>query len=93
MVIKSGSILNHGSFSTQLTRSDNLDHFDLATAKEREVIASVCCAVSWKTFENETALTALTPKKPVTLLAESINLWHRWLEHPNQAVLVKLRGT
>ena len=45
---KNGSSLDLGSFSVQLSRSDNFDHLDLATVNERKRIGSARCAVSGK---------------------------------------------
>ena len=43
---KAGSIVDLGLFSIQLTRSDNLDHLDLAISKESKRTESACCAIS-----------------------------------------------
>ena len=80
-----------GLFSIQLTKWDNLDHLDLAIAKESKQTESACCAISGKTFGKETILTASVPQKPQALPAESIDLWHRRLGHPNETVLRKVR--
>ena len=44
-----------------------------------------------KSVQERDILTASVPPKPVALLAESINLWHRRLGHPNEPVLRKVR--
>ena len=88
---KTGSIVDLGLFSIQLTRLDNLDHLDLANSKESKRRESTCCAVSGKSFSKEIMLTASVPQNPVAQPAESTNLWHRRLGHPNETVLRKVR--
>ena len=62
-----GSIVALGLFSIQLTRSDNLDHLDLAISKESKRTESTCCAVSGKAFGKETVPAASVPVKPIAL--------------------------
>ena len=50
---KSGSSLDLGSFSVQLTRLDSIDHLDLTLAKESNESESTVCAISEKTFGKE----------------------------------------
>ena len=88
---KAGSIVNLDLISNQLMRSDNLDPLDLAISKESKRTESACCAISEKSFIKEIMLTASVPQKPVALPAESINLWHRRLGHPNEKVLHEVR--
>ena len=88
---KAGFIVDLGLFSIQSTRSDNLDHLDLAISKESKRTESACCAISGKSFSKEIILTAPVPQKPVALPAEIINFWHRRLGHPNETVLRKVR--
>ena len=88
---KAGSIVDLGLFSVQLTRSDNLDHLDLAISKESKRTESACCAISGKLFSKEIMLTASVPQKPVPPPTESINLCHRRLGHPNETILRKVR--
>ena len=59
--------LKSGSFSIQLTRLDNIDHFESTIAKENRKTESVFCAFSGKTFGKDSVLTVLRPKKPVAL--------------------------
>ena len=47
---KAGSTVDLGLFSIQLTRSDNLDHFDLAISKESKRTESVYCAILGEAF-------------------------------------------
>ncbi|CAN0458149.1 unnamed protein product, partial [Ascophyllum nodosum] len=91
IITKAGSIVDLGLFSIQLSRSDNLDHLDLAISKQSKRTESACCAISGKSFSKEIILTASVPQKNVALPAESINLWHRRLGHPNETVLRKVR--
>ena len=65
---KAGSIVDLGLFSIQLTRSDNLDHLDLAISKESKRTESARCAISGKSFGKETVLTtSVVPQKYVAL--------------------------
>ena len=91
IITKAGYIVDLGLFSIQLTRSDSLDHLDLAISKESKPTESACCAISGKAFSKEIILTASVPQKNVALPAESINLWHRRLGHPNETILRKVR--
>ena len=59
---KAGSIVDLVLSSIQLTRSDNLDHLDLAIAKESKWTESTYCAISGKAFGNQTVLTASVPQ-------------------------------
>ena len=90
-ITKAGSIVDLGLFSIELAGSDDLHHLDLAFLKESKRTESACCAISGKSFSKEIILTASVPQKPVALPAESINLWHRKLGHPNETVLRKVR--
>ena len=74
VIAKAGSTLDLGSFSIQLTRSDNFDRLNLAIAKESKRTESVCCVVLGETFGNETVLTASVPEKPIFLSAISMNI-------------------
>ena len=67
IITKAGSIVDLGLFSIQLSRSDNLDHLDLATSKGSKRTESACCAISGKSFGKETVLTALVPQKYIAL--------------------------
>ena len=91
IVTTAGSIVGLGLFSVQLTRSDNLDHLDLVISKESKRTESGCRAISGKLLSKNIILTASVPQKHVALPAESINLWHRRLGHPNGTVLPKVR--
>ena len=75
-VTKAGSIVDLGLFSIQLTtRSDNLDHLDLAISKGSKRTESACCAISGKSFGKETGLTASVPQKYIALSsAVSMNI-------------------
>ncbi|CAN0314394.1 unnamed protein product [Ascophyllum nodosum] len=66
---KAGSIVDLGLNSFQLTRSDNLDHLDLAVSKESKRTESAYCAISGKSFctRKETVLTASVPQKYIVL--------------------------
>ena len=64
-----GFIVDLGLFSIHLTRSDNLDHLDLAISKESKRTESACCAVLGKAFGKEAVLTASVPQKPLVLLS------------------------
>ena len=74
IITKAGSIVDLGLFSIQLTRSDNLDHLDLAISKESKRKESACCAISGKSFGKETVLTASVPQKYVTLLSSAVSM-------------------
>ena len=63
IITKAGSIVDLGLFSIQLSRSDNLDHLDLAISKGSKRTESACCAISGKSFGKETVLTASVPQK------------------------------
>ena len=77
-----GSSLDLGSFSVQLTRLDNKDPLDLTVVKESRRTKSSLCAISWKTFGKESALTSLVLNKPVELPVGSINADQRAVENP-----------
>ena len=65
---KAGFIVDLDLLSIQLTRSDNLDHLDLAVSEESKRTESACCAISGKVFHRETLLlTASVPQKPIAL--------------------------
>ena len=64
---KAGSIVDLGLFSLQLTRSDDLDHLDLAISNESKRTWSACCAISGKAFGKETTLMASVLQKPIAL--------------------------
>ena len=66
-ITKAGSIVDLGLFSLQLSRSDNLDHLDLAISKESERTEPACCAILGKSFGKETVLTASVPQKYIAL--------------------------
>ena len=66
-------MLDLGSCSISFSRFDNMDHLDLAIAKESKTIISALCTTSGKTLGNESVLTALMPKKPIVLSAIRIN--------------------
>ena len=84
---KAGSIVHLGLFSMQLTRSDNLDHLDLAISKERKRTESACCAISGKTFSKETSRKASIPQKSVALSsAVSMNTDQRALQDGSSVV-------
>ena len=74
---KGGSILDLGSFFIELQRLDMLDNLDLAVAKGSKQTESVCWAIWGKTFGNNTVLTASILRKPLVLLAVSINIDQR----------------
>ena len=74
-ITKAGSIVDLGLFSIQLSRSDNLDHLDLAISKGSKRTESACCAISGKSFGKETILTASVPPKYIALSsAVSMNI-------------------
>ena len=84
---KAGSIFDLDLFLFQLTRSNNLDHLDLAISKESKRTESACCAISGKTFGNQTILTALVPQKPIALSsAVSMNIDQRALHDSSSVV-------
>ena len=74
IIEKSGSSLDLGSFSVQLTRFDNIHHFDLTIGKESRRTKSALCAISRKMFCKESVLMTLVLKKPVTLSVGIINI-------------------
>ena len=76
---KAGSIIDLGLLSIQLTRSDNLDHLELAISKESKRTESACCAISGTAFGNQTVLTASVPQKPIALSAVKMNVEQRAL--------------
>ena len=81
IITKAGSIVDLGLFSIWLTRSDNLDHFDLAISKESKRKESACCAISGNLFGKETVLTTSVPQKHTTLSsAVSMNIDLRALQ-------------
>ena len=81
IITKAGSIVDLGLFSIQLTRSDNLDHFDLAISKESKRKESACCAISGNLFGKETVLPTSVPQKHTTLSsAVSMNIDLRALQ-------------
>ena len=67
IIEKSGSSLDLGSFSVQLTRFDNIHHFDLTIGKESR-------STKRKMFCKESVLMTLILKKPVTLSVGIINI-------------------
>ena len=74
-ITKAGSIVDLGLFSIQLSRSDNLDHLDLAISKGSKRTESACCAISGKSFGKETVLTASVPQTYIALSsAVSMNI-------------------
>ena len=84
---KVSSIIDLGLFSIQLTRSDNLDHLDLAISKESKRTESACCAISGKVFSKETVLTASVPQKYIALSsAVSMNIDQRSLQDGSSVV-------
>ena len=75
IITKTGSIVDLGLFSIQqLTRSDNLDHLDLAISKESKRTESACCAISGKLFSKETVLTASVPQKYIALSSSAVSM-------------------
>ena len=83
IITKAGSIVDLGLFSIQLTRSDNLDHLDLAISKESRRTDSACCAISGNAFSKETVLTASVPQKYIALssaVTVSMNIDRRALQ-------------
>ena len=86
-ITKAGSIVDLGLFSIQLTRSDNLDHLDLAISKGSKRTESACCAISGKSFGKETVLTASVPQKYIALpSAVSMNIDQRSLQDGSSVV-------
>ena len=86
-ITKAGSIVDLGLFSIQLTRSDNLDHLDLAISKGSKRTESACGAISGKSFGKETVLTALVPQKYIALSsAVSMNIDQRSLQDGSSVV-------
>ena len=98
-VAKSGSSLDFGPFSVQFTKSDDTDYLDRTIAKQSKITECALGAVSGKTFGNESVLTALMLKKPVTLSAGNINIDQRVLadvssvEHKNDDLTYKIHDT
>ena len=87
IITKAGSIVVLGLFSIQLTRSDNLDHLDLAIPKESRRTESACCAISGKAFSKETVLTAPVLQKYIALSsAVSMNIDQRSLQDGSSVV-------
>ena len=76
---KAESIFDLGVFSIPILRSDHLDHLDLAIAKNRKRTESACCAISVKTFANQTVLMASVIQKTLALSAESMDSGQRAL--------------
>ena len=88
---RAGPIVDLGLFSIQLTRSDNLDHLDLAISKESKRTESASCAISEKASINskETVLTASVPQKYIALSsAVSMNIDQRALQDGSSVVVV-----
>ena len=86
-ITKPGSIVDLGLFSIQLSRSDNLDHLDLAISKGSKRTESACCAISGKSFSKETVLTASVPQKYIALSsAVSMNIDQRSLQAGSSVV-------
>ena len=84
---KTGSIVDLGLFLIQLTRSDSLDHLDLAISKESRRTESACCAISGKAFSKKTVLTASVPQKPISLSsAISTNIDQKALQDGSSVV-------
>ena len=90
---EAGSIVDLGLFSIQITRSDNLDHLDLAIAKEKKWTESACCAISGKEFGNPTVLTASILQKPIALSAVSMNTDQRVFQDGYSVVWNNNEGT
>ncbi|CAN0279405.1 unnamed protein product, partial [Ascophyllum nodosum] len=87
IITKAGFIVDLGLFSIQLSRSDNLDHLDMAISKGSKRTESACCAISGKSFGKETVLTASVPQKPIALSsAVSINIDQRSLQEGTSVV-------
>ena len=62
-----------------------MDHLDLTIAEESRKTESVLCAISGKTYSNESVLTAfLVLKKPVMLPVDSINIDQRVVESASE---------
>ena len=80
VITKAGSVLALGLLLIQL-RWDDLDHLDLALAKESKRTEPVCWAVSGKTFGNKTVLIAPIPQKLIALSTDSIKIDQRALEN------------
>ena len=74
IITKAGSIVDLGLFSIQLSRSDNLDHHDLAISKGSKRTESACCAISGKSFGKETVLTASVPQKYIALSSSAVSM-------------------
>ena len=81
VIAKGGSILDLGSFSSQLKRTNNFDNFDLAITKESKRTELACCAVWGKTFRNETVLTTSLPQKTIAPSAGGMDNDLRALEN------------
>ena len=58
-----------------------IDHVDLTIAKESRKTESALCASSERAFGNETILTDIMPRKPITLSAVSIDIDQTALEN------------
>ena len=69
---KAGSTVDLGIFSIRFTRSDNLDHLDLAIEKERKPTESARCAISGKAFGKENVLTASVRQNPISTIVSSM---------------------
>ena len=74
MTTRGGSILDLGSFTMKLTRSNNLGHLDVAIAKQNKPPELACCAISRRIFCYENVLTASVPHKSIALSAVSMNI-------------------
>ena len=89
-ITKAVSIVDLGLFSIQLSRSDNLDHLDLAISKESERTEPACCAISGKSFCKETVSTASVPQKYIALASavtvSSMNIDQRALKDGSSVV-------
>ena len=62
MIAKNGSHVDLGQWCVWSTRSKNMDHLNLTTAKESRKREFDLCVTSRKTFGNGYALTASMPK-------------------------------
>ena len=78
---KGGYILDLGSFSMKLTRSNNLGHLDVAITKQNKRPESACCAISGRTLCYENVLMASVSHKSIELSAVSMNIDQRALEN------------
>ena len=85
---KAGSIVDLGLFPIQLTRTDNLDHLDVAISKESKRIESACGVISGKSFGKETVLTASVSQKYIALSsAVSMNIDQKSLQDGSSVVV------